>query len=482
MTKKILLSLVALSATLVAEKAVLKANGIVELKETPKSVDNIGDMFTEGMWYGRIRFNSFYYTPETEKAGKNEEHSAAALGASLIYKSAYYNGFGMTFGLYGSQDISGIDAADVGFYKAGKDILSRYDLVNDGSRALVAITQAYIEYKHDLFTIKGGRFLSETMLTASNDTKMIPNAFEGFSLESKALSDTDIKIEYLLRQKLRDHSEFHHLLAYGDDPADTHASWTENDDSAMHQGLTLSKLEAAGIDDQLIIFQATNKSIDNLKITANYTAVPDLFSTAIIEAQYDFKVGGYKISPAMRYLQQFDDGAGAIGGANLKGKTFGYSDPASVDGSMFAARVELSNDIYKFALGYSKISDDADLIAPWRGFPTGGYTRAMAQYNWYANTESYMASFDYDLGKAGIWSGTKLSFKYAIQDFDDEKVGVQADSDIFTADLNTKLTKDLYLKLRLGINSGSDDTVAGDGSTKSDPSYKEFRVELNYLF
>lgn len=482
MKTKIILSIVAIASCAVAQPTSLKDNGIIITKETPKSVDTISGMFGEGMWYGRMRFNSFYYTPELEEIGKNEEHTAVAIGMSLVYKTAYYNGIGMTLGLYGSQSINGIDAADVEYYKMGKDVLSRYNLASSGSHAFATIAQAYLEYKNDLFALKGGRFLSETLLTASNDTKMIPNAFEGFSLETEAIPNTQLKIEYLLRQKLRDHADFHHLLAYGDDASDKFSKWDENDDSGMHQGLTLSKLNAAGIDDTLIIFEATNTSIENLKLTANYTSVPDLVSMAILEAQYDFKVGGYKISPAFRYLQQIDDGAGAIGGANLKGKTQGYTDPTSVDSSMIAARIELSKDPYKFALGYSKISDDADLIAPWRGFPTGGYTRAMAQLNWSANTETIMASFDYDLDKAGVWSGSKLSFKYAMQDFDDNKVGVQADSDIFTTDLTTKLEKDLYLKLRLGVNVGSDDTVAGDNSIKSDPSYNEARAEVNYFF
>jgi len=45
-------------------------------------------------------------------------------------------------------------------------------------------------------------------------------------------------------------------------------------------------------------------------------------------------------------------------------------------------------------LGYSKIADKADFTTPWRAFPTGGYTRAMGQTNWYANTSSYLLRAD----------------------------------------------------------------------------------------
>jgi len=70
--------------------------------------------------------------------------------------------------------------------------------------------------------LKVGRFLIESMITSSNDSKMIPNAFEGVLLKVGNLYGTKLQVGYLTKQKLRDHSNFHHLLAYGDsedDPA-----------------------------------------------------------------------------------------------------------------------------------------------------------------------------------------------------------------------------------------------------------------------
>ena len=40
----------------------------------------------------------------------------------------------------------------------------------------------------------------------------------------------------------------------------------------------------------------------------------------MFELNYKFDLGnGYKLSPGIRYIQQFDDGAGEIGGAALTG-------------------------------------------------------------------------------------------------------------------------------------------------------------------
>ncbi len=179
-------------------------------------------------------------------------------------------------------------------------------------------------------------------------------------------------------------------------------------------------------------------------------------------------------------MQQFDDGAGAIGGANLKTLTAGYRDPESLDAALYGARMDVVYDAFKFRFGYTNIADKGDLVTPWRGFPTAGFTRAMGQYNWNANTESYMMQLDYEFEDI---SEFKVISRFAVQDFDNEKVGVQADSKAFTIDFLKGLGETpYYLKTRFAHVTGDDDTVAGNGFTKLDPSYDEIRLEINYLF
>ncbi|MGC9351034.1 MAG: OprD family outer membrane porin [Sulfurovum sp.] len=458
-------------------KHTLKSNMQVVYQQTPPSVDSLGEMLTQGEFYGRLRFNHFW-------SDKGETHYATGAGGSVVYKSGYLNGFGFTAGLYTTQNPWHMDDEDAAIYKAGKDVLNRYDVLTQGKYGMSSLAQAYLEYKHSQFDLQAGRVIYESFLTKSNDTKMIPNTFEGVALYSSALSDTKFQAAYFTKQKLRDHTKFHHLLAYGDDPSDPYAKYTENDDSAMHKGLLLSKLDAAGIDDRLVTLEAKNSSLDNLLLTFNYTAVPDLVSSAMIQADYTFIMNGVKVKPALRYMQQFDNGAGEIGGANLKTNTFGYDDPESLDSSLFGAKVDLAHNVWKLRLGYTKIADEGDLVAPWRGFPTGDFSRAMAQYNWYANTRTYMVRADYDFDKAGVVSGLKAFMRYAVQDFDDDKPGVQADSNVLTLDLLKEVDSlpGLYMKTRLAYVDGDDDTVAGDGSLKADSSYNEVRVEFNYLF
>ena len=65
---------------------------------------------------------------------------------------------------------------------------------------------------------------------------------------------------------------------------------------------------------------------------------------------------------------------------------------------LLGVRCDLALDNLQLRLAYTKVADKADIIAPWRGFPTAGFTRAMSQYNWYANTKSYMVQANLQCG------------------------------------------------------------------------------------
>jgi len=460
----------------------LKDYSVSDKLESPEDVKNFSEIFSKGIFYGRLRLNSFAFDWKDEIDGKREDHQALGLGGSFIFKSANFHKFAVSAGLYSS--FSPISNGDVTTYKAGKGTLSRYDASKTGKKSLMSLAQAYVEYVDRGMSLQVGRFLFESFLTKSNDTKMIPNSFQGFNLSSTMLSDTKIKLAYLTKQKLRDHSTFHHVLAYGDDPSDDYSQYTQNDDSAMHRGLTMSRLKEKGIEDKLFVAEVLHTPMENLFLTGNYTAVPNLISSAMLQAKYKYYLREFLIVPSIRYMKQYDDGAGKIGGANLRNNTVGYKNSDSLDGSLFATKIDIKNDIWKLRVGYSKIADRGDIVAPWRGFPTGGFTRAMGQYNWYANTKTYMLRVDYDFEEAGVFPELKAYMRYAIQDFDDKKAGVQADSDIITLDILKYFNSipNLYLKTRFAHVEGDSKNVSIDGTVKKDPSYNELRFEMNYLF
>ena len=471
-------------ATLKSEKVTLKGNMQVKYNKLPASVDTLKEAFTEGIFYGRIRANMFYWDWDKEIDGKTKDNRNSGLGGSLIYKTAPFKGISGTVGLYTSQNLGfRMDKEDVKYSKSGKDTFSRHNTSTDGHYGMTVLGQAYLQYDFSKTSIVAGRQMFETVFTKSNDTKMIPNTFDGITTTIKDIPKTTIKLGYLAKQKLRDHTTSHDVLAYTPDNAATttvNESWDGNDDSAINRNLTVDRI---GDNNELIVASVTNKSIKNLKANISYAMVPDVLSNLVLEAHYTVPVGDWKIVPGVRYMQQFDDLNANYGVANLKGKQAqGYDDPNSLDSNLLALRMDFKNGAFLGRLGYSKIADEADIVAPWRGFPTGGFTRAMAQYNWYANTKTYMLRLGYDFGKADIIPGFSIMGRYAIQDFDDNKDGVAADSHIIHIDMRQNIGKNMELKFRLGMVTADDNTLKSNGTLKADYSYNEYRLELNYFF
>lgn len=475
------------------EDRVLKGNYDVEYTKTPGSVESFNEMFTKGEVYGRLRSNMFYWDWEAEDPSKAVDNSAWGLGGSLVYKTANYLGFSSTIGFYATFPLTNEEILRPSLktgVKAGKDT---FKTETDGSQsAMNVLAEATIEYKIGNTQLVAGRQKIETQLVSTNDTKMIPQTFEGVTIKNKDLPQTKLELGYLTKQKLRDHDEFHSIIAVGDTDA---AALSYNDDYGRHQGLKVAKIKAAGEDlnPEMIYAMAENSSIPNLKLNAGYYGIDGYLKDVILEANYKIALdGGWNVTPGVRYFKQLDDGAGAIGGAAIGGTVTaanaaskGYKDGDNLDGSILMARLVAENGPFNAAVGWSKTSDDADIVAAWRYFPTWGYTRLMAQLDWIANTESYMAKVGYNFGKAGIVEGLDTVLAYQIIDFDDKKVlgggTTWSDRDVITFDA-TKTFKELpntEFKLRVGIIDAENPL----GTIHADHvSYNEYRFEINYLF
>lgn len=494
--KLVNLSIVAAATCLLATSAhalktedrTVKGNYQVEYTKAPGDVNSIGEMFTEGEVYGRLRSNMFWWDWDNENAAVQDNNMWGA-GGSLVYKTGFFHGFGATAGFYGTVPLHNdntLTTPGTNYGKAGKDT---YHTRPDGTEgAMGNFAEAYLEYKTGKTNVKVGRQGIDSMMLATNDTKMIPNTFEAAMIENKDIPNTSLRAGYIMAQKLRDHQTFHSVIAFNNDTSKVYG----NDDSGVHKGLKNTAIRAAGedIDPEMILLTASNKSIPNLKLDAEYVGLDGFFNTAIAEANYKIKLGdAWTLTPGVRYLRQMDDGAGKIGGAALAGTVTaanaaskGYTTGDNVDGSIIMARLVAANGPLTLQAGYSKISDDADIIAPWRAFPTGGYTRSMAQVDWIANTKNWAVKAVYDFGKAGMVSGFKVAADYENMNFDDAKAATSGftDRDIFHVDMwkTFKEVPNAEFKFRFA-------TVDADpavGATVDYNSYNEYRFEINYLF
>ena len=464
-------------------KSTLKSNGTVIHNRSQKEVHSFKEMFQDGNIYGRLRNNNFYFHYNAEDPS-HDSHLISAFGASLVYNSALYNGFDFNLGLYGSHAFFRDNSDPVNTIKAGKDTLSRYDYANTGNKSLGIVGQLNIAYKVSDSRFIFGRQLVETFYTKSNDTKMVPNTFDGLVLNSQDIPNTKIVATYLYQQKLRDHLEGHSVLMVGDENSTTgvRPEWSENDDAGMLKGLTYSKLKAAGkpTDSPLIVFDLENRSIKDLKVNFSSYIVPQLLAQAMGELNYKVNFDGFSVTTGVRYIQQFDNGAGAIAGASLSVLLAGstaYKDPNSLDAQMIAARVVTKVGDYKINLGYTNILDKSDLVTPWRGFPTAGYTRSMGMYNWKANTKSYRLELVKGATNSGLYTSPFIQTSILYIDGDIKKTAA-ADSMFYYFGIvqNIPSMKEFQYRVRVGYRDfigDSQDLVS---------NYLDSRLEFNYLF
>lgn len=462
----------------------VKANMQVEYTKAPGAVNSIGEMFTKGEVYGRLRSNMFWWDWENDNISTTDDNNMWGLGGSLVYKTGFLNGFGATAGFYGTVPLHDDNknlakSATTNFGKAGKDT---YHTRADGTEgAMGNFAEAYLEYKNGKTNAKVGRQGIDSIMLATNDTKMVPNTFEAAVIENKDIPNTTVRAGYIMSQKLRDHQSFHSIIAYSGSDKTAY-----NDDSGVHKGLSVTNIRNRGngdIDPEMKLLTISNKSIPNLKLDAEYVGVKGFINTVIAEANYQIKLNdAWTVTPGVRYLNQMDDGAGFIGGAaisgtlaGLSGSGSGYNDRGNADASILMGRLVAANGPLQLTAGYSKISDDADVIAPWRGFPTGGYTRLMAQVDWLANTKNWMLRADYDFDKAGLVPGFKAMLGY--EDINQDEAKGYYDRNIVMMDLwkTFKAIPNTEFKFRMGL-------VESDKENSDNESYNEYRFEINYLF
>ncbi|MCX6077540.1 MAG: OprD family outer membrane porin [Campylobacterales bacterium] len=533
MKRNIKLSIVAIAAVLMATVAFGADEASKQgVEYGNKSVDNFADMFKEGKLDGRVRLQYFNTDWNTNDWGTKPDGDSrgTAVGGSLIYQTAQLSGFSAGAGLYTTQG-TGMFTDDTngkiaGFAKntTASDLFARGPGADTNFGAGYAVlAQSYLQYDFAKSKIKGGQFLMTNPWINPNDTKMIPIAIQGAQAISNDIANTTIQLDFANKIKERGMTYFGSMADTGDTPdAIKNYYRTHYTTSGITTG-------AADLADQakfgqeaapaVEILGAKNKSIDSLDLQAGYMHWADIIDQGLMEANYAIKMGSTTTTLGARYMQQFDHGAGniitpkdgsspyATGavtatsplGAASKVQRKGDNDN-SVDTNMYALRAVTAYGASKFLVAYSHTNNGGDLIAPWRGFPTEGYTRSMTVTDWNANTSSYKAQFDYNFN--ALVSGLSAFVSYSFYDRDPSKVGYQGATDRYYNNGDTRQwnidakyavasMKGLELKARYMIQDNqilaATDNIAGNSGAKSEgygnnTSNHELRLEANYLF
>lgn len=440
-----------------------------------QGADDLAGAFKEGKLDGRLRaqyFNTDW--DDNGVTGKNgSDANGLAVGGSLIYKMGKLYGFSAGTGLYTTQNPGGwTEANDGATATTSKDLFSR-DPNTPYGEGYAVLGEAYLQYDRARSKVKGGRILMNNPWITPNDTKMIPIAIEGGEIVSNDLSNTTLQLDYANKIKERGMSYFGNMADTGDTPDKIKQYYT------THYG-TGTGGDAPGV----TILGLTNKSINNLELQGWGMHWPDLIDQVMAEANYALEAGEVIVSFGGRYLHQFDKGAGDI----ILPLTNGYKDSDNrVDTHLWALRMVTHYRSAKLLLSASHTDSGADMIAPWRGFPTQGYTRSMTQTDWNADTTSYKAQLDYDCNSLVPGMSTMLSYSYYDRNPDKKPYQSMTDRSFqngdtrqWNLDILYKLSgswKGTELKARL-MDQQNDTTT----KYTADTSNREMRLEANYRF
>ncbi len=466
-------------------KRALLYNSSLIYNKMPQKATTLQEFFSLSEVYGRIRSNNIYFGYDHEDP-KHQSNYALSIGTSFIYKTASLYNIDATLGIYASQAFFDPDffGGNIALMKSPKDTFSRYDYIQTGSKTLMSFAQANLRYTFPLGSITIGRQLVDTFYTKSSDSKMVPNSFEGISSILNTPKNTTLFFAYLTQQKLKNQENFHAPFMYDDSDVANYSFWNGNDDTAMHKGISYTNLVANGkkTDAPLLVAQLQTHATRKFQLRAASYLIPSLLGQIMGEANYHFALTPTtQVIPGIRLVHQFDKGAGIVGGASLKGDVSvnnpaGYTHPDSLDGGMIALRVLIKTDQYKLNLAYTNILDKADLVTPWRGFVTAGYTRSMGVYNWRANTRSYRIEFIKDTNKNGIYVDPFIQTSILYINTDENK-NIFEDSIVYYFGIvqNFPSFPQMQYRIRLGYR----DFI---GKANFVSNYADTRFELNYLF
>jgi len=71
----------------------LNSNSTIDYVKNPQRTDSFTQLFSKGMFYGRLRLNTFAFDWDKEVNGKTRDHQTLGIGGSILYKSAYLHGW-----------------------------------------------------------------------------------------------------------------------------------------------------------------------------------------------------------------------------------------------------------------------------------------------------------------------------------------------------------------------------------------------------
>ncbi|KAB7884663.1 porin [Poseidonibacter ostreae] len=343
------------------------------------NANTLSEALTNGKVSGELK-SQFYQ----KESNTSKTVNIWTNGLNLSYDTADYNGLtaGVTF-----------QAASV----AREDLdenLTAYNADQNVSGSV--LSQAYIQYKIDNTNIKVGRQYLSSPLIASSGSRIFKESFEAATLTNTDIKDTSISLMYVKK----------------------------------YQGRTDGNEGAPSFDrlgDGVFSIYATNKSIKNLSLAAQYVNAKNLLanntkdvSIYYLNGEYDFNI--FKLGA--QYYGSDDNGA------------------ANNDGNAYALKASTKLGDLSLAASYSEVSKDGGVDA-WH---LGNGADYIYTWSWYAGSR-YSADMKATKLEAGYKFTDKLSANIMNISWKTGTSSTTRETDFI---VDYKASKDLSLRLLHG--------------------------------
>jgi len=379
--------------------------------------------------YGKLsgQIRSFYFWQGTENNNGNLDKSKEtfAVGGQLKYETPWLaDHFAAAMNLFWAAPL--FDDLNQARY-GNTGVL---DKNNDG---YAVIGEAYLTGRFGGTTAKVWRQRIESPYLNGNDSRMVPNTFEAYGVESKDIEGLKIHLAWVDKIKLRDSDRF------------------------------VSMTEAAGANSKkggLAMLGAEWQATEGTLIKGwNYYA-PDLDNTLFIEVMHKREIyPGVEGRIRFQAVDQRDVGTGYLGSyqTNEAGLLFG----ASYKG-------------FNFDFGGTIVDDSAKIKTPWGVNPF--FNMMMVNAFNRAGEKTLFLSATYDFSQVGI-DGFTTNFKAALGSTPDSGANASADNNEYNLNLTYKFSGALegFSILNRWAYVDSDNSQGGDDAG-------QVRVRLQYNF
>jgi imipenem/basic amino acid-specific outer membrane pore len=424
------------------------------------AADDLSSMFKEGKASGQIREFSISRSYKFSDPTKNNyTRDANAIGGYLKYETADYKGLSLGAAFYTTNGFA-LESPKTDYTKVDPTLLGP----NNDSYSMLG--EAYVQFKYENTTFKGGRQKLNTPLAGSDDARMLPNLFEAYLLVNTDLPDTTLVAGHVTRFA---QGTFGRVYNGGILAVTSGYSMVDSRDqvgSFVNMGTYAIGQSTNGVS----VVSATYTGVKNLKVQLWDYYAHDILNAVYGEVNYSMPLESMSPYVAAQFIKENEVGDKLAG---------------NVDGFYAGAKLGVKVANFNVYAAYSETSKNSAtdaasanaIITPWGGMPA--YTQGMVtRHMFLAGTKASKAALSYD------WKefGQKLTTAVYYTNYDMAANNGYTYGDASEAGFDViyypSVIKNLQVRLR--GNFTNDFNVAQ--TTKYTAEWDEYRFILNYNF